>query len=271
VTLYLGDFREVDAPDPIATITDPPYGETNLKWDRWIQDWPQLIPGRVLWCFGSMRMFMERADDFRGWKFAQDVVWEKHTGSSLAADRFRRVHEHAAQFYKGNWRDVPHNVPRVPRRGANKGQVHDRGDGKGPHLGRTIGGRAWTDDGQRLMRSVIYAQSMHQRALHPTQKPESIVTPLVEFSSNPGDLIYDPFTGSGTVLAVAKALGRRAIGVEIDEKYAERAASRLSQEVLDLQPDLPTPADLRGLAPGMTGGLPAEEWVRRIRDEEPAA
>lgn len=262
VSLYLGDFRDVDVPDPVVTITDPPYGETNLKWDRWVDGWPQVIPGRAMWCFGSMRMFMAEALEFAGWKFAQDVVWEKHTGSSLAADRFRRVHEHVVQFYKGDWRDVLHRVPRVRHHGANKGQVHDRGDGKGPHLGRTIGGRSWTDDGHRLMRSVIYAQSMHQRGLHPTQKPQEVIAPLIEYSSQYGDLIYDPFAGSGTTLAAAKALGRKAIGVEVDEKYAERAARRLSQEVLGL----PMPDDLLGLAAGMTGGLGAKEWVRRQRD-----
>lgn len=238
VTLYLADFRELEIDEPTATITDPPYGETNLVWDRWVTDWPQLIPGTVLWCFGSMRMFMDRRGDFKAWKFAQDLVWEKHTGSSLAADRFRRVHEHAVQFYKGNWRDVQHNVPRVLHPGANKGQVHNRTDAKGPHMGKTLGGKSWEDDGRRLMRSVIYAPSMHPRplhspSLHPTQKPEAIVAPLIEFSTSPGNVIYDPFAGSGTTLAVAKAMGRRAVGCEIDERYAERAARRLSQDVID--------------------------------------
>jgi site-specific DNA-methyltransferase (adenine-specific) len=234
VTLYLADFRDVDVPEPMVTITDPPYGETNLTWDRWIADWPQLIPGRVLWCFGSMRVFFDHKAEFSGWKLAQDLVWEKHSGSTLAKDRFRRVHEHAVQFYKGDWRALNHNVPREPVYGVRLANRLQRGTSKGEHMGGVKPGTAWKDDGFRLMRSVMYARSMHLRAIHPTQKPESIVAPLIEFSSNPGDLVFDPFAGSGTTLAVAKALGRRAIGVEIDEKYAERAAHRLQQEVLGL-------------------------------------
>ena len=67
---------------------------------------------------------------------------------------------------------------------------------------------------------------------HPTQKPLSLISILVELFSNHGDTILDPFMGSGTTLRAAKDLGRKAIGIEIEEKYCEIAVRRLSQEVL---------------------------------------
>jgi site-specific DNA-methyltransferase (adenine-specific) len=69
---------------------------------------------------------------------------------------------------------------------------------------------------------------------HPTEKPKRLFHPIIRNSSDPSDTVLDPFMGSGTVLAAAKDLGRRAIGIEIEERYCEIAAQRLSQEVLGL-------------------------------------
>lgn len=68
---------------------------------------------------------------------------------------------------------------------------------------------------------------------HPTSKPVSMVADLVRMFSDPGESVLDPFAGSGTTLVAAKQEGRRAIGVELEERYCEIAARRLAQDVLD--------------------------------------
>lgn len=71
------------------------------------------------------------------------------------------------------------------------------------------------------------------KAAHPTQKPLAVVSPFV---ARVGDgLIVDPFAGTGTTLQAAKGLQRKAIGIEIEERYCEIAAKRLQQEVLPLE------------------------------------
>lgn len=71
-----------------------------------------------------------------------------------------------------------------------------------------------------------------QQSEHPCPRKLGHVKWLVKWWSNPGDVILDPFCGSGTTLIAARHLGHHAIGIEIEEKYCEIAAKRLSQEVL---------------------------------------
>src|SRR4051794_29843617 len=99
--IYHADCREILGDlAPTVAIADPPYGETSLEWDRWVDGWPDLVRGDSMWCFGSMRMFLERGAEFAGWKLSQDLVWEKHNGSGFHADRFKRVHENVLHWYR---------------------------------------------------------------------------------------------------------------------------------------------------------------------------
>ena len=70
---------------------------------------------------------------------------------------------------------------------------------------------------------------MPENTDHPTQKPEKLYAKLVLASSRSGDLVFDPFVGSGTSAVVAKKLGRRYLGIEINEEYCLWAAKRLKK------------------------------------------
>ncbi len=240
IVLYLGDCREVlaagiSAGVPIGcTLADPPYGETSLEWDRWPDAWPGVVGSFVpdlssLWCFGSLRMFLAHGGEFTGWKLAQDVVWEKHNGSSPSADRFRRVHELVAHWYRGPWEQVWKDPVTTPD--ALKKQV--RRKRRTPHWGDIGAGHyASEDGGPRLARSVQYVPSTHGYADHPTQKPAALLDVLLRYSLAPDRALLDPFAGSGAALVAARRLGRAAIGIEAQERYCEVTAKALAKELL---------------------------------------
>lgn len=233
VTLYHGDMLEIVPQLEVrfdAVVTDPPYNETNLDWDVWPSGWPALIE-RVtnsLWCFGSMRMFLDRGAEFASWRFAQDIVWEKHNGSSLHSDRFRRVHELALHFYRGEWESVFKQPPVVTvTEDRRRGKLF-RGQ-KPAHFGSVEAGSGYEFDGKRLMRSVIPVRSCHGFAVNETQKPEGIVAPLLAYSVAPGGIILDCFAGSGSVLAEARRQGKRSVGIEKRLSQCVEIVKRLSQ------------------------------------------
>jgi DNA modification methylase len=237
VRLFLGDCREVLPALGLqadCVIADPPYASTSLEWDRWPDGWLEVAAGasRSMWCFGTLRLFMARAAEFRvaGWKLSHDVVWEKQNGTGFATDRFKGVHESIGHFYQGNWESVRHVAPKVEVAWRTAPSTRQAAP---PHTGKIAAGRGWDDDGTRLARSVQKMPNMWRRGgIHPTQKPLELLELLTSYACPPGGLVVDCFAGSASSLEAARRLGRRAIGIEADEKYAELAARRLSQGVL---------------------------------------
>ncbi len=102
-----------------------------------------------------------------------------------------------------------------------KGKPKDWNKGKEGNFRLTFPSNLWTD-------ISIPFWSMPENTEHPTQKPEKLVAKIILASSREGDVVFDPFLGSGTTSVVAKKLGRNFVGIELDEDFACIAEKRLA-------------------------------------------
>lgn len=229
-------------------IADPPYGDTSLDWDKRVDGWLQtaramLKPTGSLWVFGSMRFFIDSGHLMRdaGFRLAQDIVWEKHNGSAFHADRFKRVHEHAVQFYNVNakWTDIYNEVQKTGDATARTVRRKRRPSHTG-HIEASA--YASEDGGPRIMRSVIFMPSCHGRAIHPTEKPDALLEILIRTSCPADGLVGDLFAGSGSAGEASRRAGRDYVGTEIDPIMAQKARDRLSgQLALVSHAEIPLP------------------------------
>jgi DNA modification methylase len=100
-----------------------------------------------------------------------------------------------------------------------------------------------------------------RQGFHGCQMPEQLLGRIIRVSSNPGDVVFDPFTGSGTTLAVAKKLGRALLGTELSEDYAKYATERL--KTIKPGDPLDGPADPASSSPNTASGVTLEARNRR--------
>lgn len=244
--LLFGDCRDLLPGMPAASIdcciTDPPYGDTSLEWDSVVDGWLSQVarvlkPNASIWVFGSMRFLAPLFADMAalGFKYSQDIVWEKQNGTGFHADRFRRVHEHAVLFYRGSWGDVHHETQYSMD--ATAKQVRRK---KAPaHWGDAAESHYISEDGgPRLMRSVLQVRNEHGRAIHPTQKPVDLLRPLVRYSCPPGGVVLDCFAGSMAIGEAAMAENRGYIGIENDRPIYDAGCARVHDFLHPVQASL---------------------------------
>jgi len=205
ITIFHGDCREIlPTLAGAALVTDPPYG---IGWSRatWKDD-PEAYPELMRWLVAEGKRI-------GGWCF----VFQAMPNISRFHEWFPegwRIFAACKNFAQIRPTGVWHSWDPVvfwnsgPNSGPNSGHVN-----RDYHVGNVAG---------------VFGE----RCGHPSPRPLDTMTHIVQLASPVGGTIIDPFAGSGTTLRAAKDTGRKAIGIEIEERYCEIAVNRLRQGVL---------------------------------------
>lgn len=239
-TIYLGDCREVLpqlAGSVDLIVTDPPYGVE-------IVGGPHAIPASRRRKAGKHTI----SNDDLGMDGTQDLV--------AAAMRLAPLRNGGSYYVcapSGNYLPAFYNA--LEQIGMEVRQllvwvkdvmVLGRQDYHWRHEAVLYGWRGGAPHafyGGRNQDTVWEAKRPYRSPDHPTMKPLAVLDRAIWNSSKPGEVVLDPFLGSGSTLVAARNLGRRGIGIEIEEKYAEVAAKRCGQQHLGLDFNVGITAD----------------------------
>jgi site-specific DNA-methyltransferase (adenine-specific) len=242
--LYHGDSLEILGKMKPNTVTavfaDPPYNLSNGgisckagkmvsvnkgDWDKskgfaqdydftlqWIQKCREILkPEGTIWISGTPHNIYQvgHALQASGFKILNEIVWFKPNGPpNLSCRYFAHTHETV---------------------------IWARKDPEAKHIFNYAEMKKWDDKiapAGKQMRSIwhipLTPQSEKTHGVHPTQKPLELLRRVITSSSNPGDIIVDPFNGSGTTGVIAKSLGRKYIGIDQEKKYLDLTVKRVS-------------------------------------------
>jgi site-specific DNA-methyltransferase (adenine-specific) len=229
-TLYNGDCRDIlpTIGAVQAVITDPPYGMTDAHWDTALDVWSVLKPGRedAVFIVTASQPFTSEVVMGNRKDFRCEWIWEKNAGSNFGTVKWQPMKEHESilVFSKETPRYSPIMEQRAPSGAARVKTVVNYDSQPEAYSGVT--GKA-----SSLRPDLRYPRSIQkfnrERGLHPNQKPVALIEYFIRTYTEPGDLICDPFMGSGTTGVAALKLGRRFIGIEAESKYFEAAVWRM--------------------------------------------
>ena len=206
VTIYHGRWQDLEWPDPDLVLADPPYG---IKHPTDFASRGRSTKGKPL--------------DYRP-VVGDDMTFDPAPWLGLAPLILWGANYYADALPPSNsWLVWDKRV----REGVG---VNDQADGELAWSNATKGVRIF-----RHMWNGMWRDSERGEHYHPTQKPVALMRwCLGKAGLREGQMVYDPFMGSGPVPVAAKSLGLRCVAVEVDEAYCERAALRCSQGVLGL-------------------------------------
>ena len=225
ITIYHGDCREIlPLVHADVVVTDPPYGVRYVS--NWRAEKHLPIHGDNVLPLDVLGLLQVRDGGAVYWFCREGDIGAFNSAAFELGWNVRR----ALCWDKGAWAS---------------------GDLEGD-WGAQYETIAWAAVGRHLLRGSRPGNLLRcarvSSAAHPTAKPEPLIEKIISVSSDEGQMVLDPYMGSGTALVAAKKLGRKAIGIEIEERYCEIAAKRLAQEVLDFGPPTPEPEQVGLLA-----------------------
>ncbi|GAB1442334.1 hypothetical protein MASR2M39_11690 [Ignavibacteriales bacterium] len=222
-------------------ILDPPYnldrefGSSKFRklpveeYSSYLRSWlPQMLrllkPEATIYICGdfisSVSIFAVASEYF---KLRNRITWQRDKGRG-ASKNWKNAMEDIWFFTMGN--DYTFNLDAVKEKKSviapykEEGVAKDWQETEEGRFRMTHPSNIWTD-------ITIPYWSMAENTNHPTQKPEKLLAKLILASSNEGDVVFDPFLGSGTSSVVAKKLNRHYVGIEIDNVFAATAEYRL--------------------------------------------
>ena len=210
-------------------LTDPPYGQNWTDWDKSINTdniW-QLIEGSLATdayvIMTAQQPFASKLIHSSPLKFRQELIWEKPNGTGQVRYGPNRVHENILIWYTGHPPYNPQMTEGTPytwnsTRSKGETSIHKNTD-------------VINNTGTRHPRSVQKVKQ--ERGLHPTQKPTELFEWLIQSYSNPGDLVCDPYLGSGTTAIAAENTGRQFVGCEQNIEYCDVIKKRLRERLIN--------------------------------------
>lgn len=173
-------------------------------------------------------------------KFINEIIWWYYDKMPTGGTSLDKQHDTLIQYRKGG-SFTANPVFEMRENPKRKRELRQKVDGKMIRLRDDEGNQLWSEDNAYKKVSDVWKMTLtnsmaSERQGYPTQKPESLLERVVEASSNPGDIVFDCFMGSGTTQAVAMKLGRKFIGADINLGSLQVTTKRLAEVADELKP-----------------------------------
>ncbi len=216
-TLQLNKIIQKDAVKFISSLpsncidlvlTDPPYGVGATSWDDvapldWCKDITRVMKDNsslLVFCGKQNRFNVESALREQGLIFWQEIIWVYRNGGITRKNSYNGHHEPILWFVK-NPDDFYFNLK----------------------------DKMWIDTWTVINSARPQTNYVKDKKIHPTQKAIDVIKRLIDYHSKKGDLILDPYMGSGTTAVASKQLQRNFLGCDVNKEYVKIAKDRLKR------------------------------------------